>query len=161
MRILLIHGPNLNLLGKRSPEIYGDKTLADLEYLVVKQAKEQGVDVVAFQSNSEGALIDFIQAEAPKASGIIINPGALTHYGLSLLDALMDTDLPVVEVHLSDINAREKWRRKSVIKPIAQKQISGQGWQGYIEAVDALHGQGERAAQGPGDALPMTTTLPA
>jgi len=138
MRILLIHGPNLNLLGKRDPDIYGDKTLADLEYLVVKQAKEQGVDVVAFQSNSEGALIDFIQAEAPKASGIIINPGALTHYGLSLLDALMDTDLPVVEVHLSDINAREKWRRKSVIKPIAQKQISGQGWQGYIEAVDAL-----------------------
>ena len=138
MRILLIHGPNLNLLGKRDPDIYGDKTLADLEYLVVKQAKEQGVDVVAFQSNSEGALIDFIQAEAPKASGIIINPGALTHYGLSLLDALIDTDLPVVEVHLSDINAREKWRRKSVIKPIAQKQISGQGWQGYIEAVDTL-----------------------
>lgn len=138
MRILLIHGPNLNLLGKRDPEIYGDKTLADLEYLVVKRAKEQGVDVVAFQSNSEGTLIDFIQAEAPKAAGIIINPGALTHYGLSLLDALIDADLPVVEVHLSDINAREKWRRKSVIKAIAQKQISGKGWQGYVDAVDAL-----------------------
>ena len=138
MRILLIHGPNLNLLGKRDPEIYGDKTLADLEYLVVKQAKERGVDVVAFQSNSEGALIDFIQAEAPKAEGVIINPGALTHYGLSLLDALIDADIPVIEVHLSDINSREKWRRKSVIKPIAQKQISGQGWQGYIDAVDIL-----------------------
>lgn len=138
MRILLIHGPNLNLLGKRDPEIYGDKTLADLEYLVVKRAKEQGVDVVAFQSNSEGTLIDFIQSEAPKAAGIIINPGALTHYGLSLLDALIDAGLPVVEVHLSDINAREKWRRKSVIKPVAQKQISGKGWQGYIDAVDAL-----------------------
>jgi 3-dehydroquinate dehydratase-2 len=138
MRILLIHGPNLNMLGKRDPEIYGDRTLADLEYLVVKRAKEQGADVVAFQSNSEGALIDFIQAEAPKADGIIINPGALTHYGLSLLDALIDTGLPVIEVHLSDINAREKWRRKSVIKPIAQKQISGRGWQGYIDAVDAL-----------------------
>jgi 3-dehydroquinate dehydratase-2 len=138
MRILLIHGPNLNLLGKRDPEIYGDKTLADLEYLVVKRAKEQGVDVVAFQSNSEGALIDFIQAEAPKAEGIIINPGALTHYGLSLLDALIDTDLPVIEVHLSDINSREKWRHKSVVKPIVQKQISGQGWQGYIDAVDTL-----------------------
>lgn len=138
MRILLIHGPNLNLLGKRDPAVYGDKTLADLEYLVVKRAKEHGVDVVAFQSNSEGALIDFIQAEAPKAAGIIINPGALTHYGLSLLDALIDADLPVVEVHLSDINAREKWRRKSVIKPIAQRQISGQGWQGYMQAVDTL-----------------------
>jgi 3-dehydroquinate dehydratase-2 len=138
MRILLIHGPNLNLLGKRDPEIYGDKTLADLEYMVVKRAKEQGVDVVAFQSNSEGALIDFIQSEAPKASGIIINPGALTHYGLSLLDALIDADLPVIEVHLSDINSREKWRRKSVIKPVTQKQISGQGWQGYIDAVDTL-----------------------
>lgn len=138
MRILLIHGPNLNMLGKRDPEVYGDKTLADLEYLVVKRAKEQGFDVLAFQSNSEGALIDFIQAEAPKASGIIVNPGALTHYGLSLLDALIDTELPVVEVHLSDINAREKWRKKSVIKPIAQKQISGRGWQGYIDAVDVL-----------------------
>ena len=94
--------------------------------------------MVAFQSNSEGALIDFIQAEAPKADGIIVNPGALTHYGLSLLDALIDADLPVIEVHLSDINAREKWRRKSVIKPIAKKQISGKGWQGYIDAVDIL-----------------------
>ena len=138
MRVLLIHGPNLNLLGKRDPEVYGDRTLADIEYLVVKRAKEQGADVVAFQSNSEGALIDFIQAEAPKADGIIINPGALTHYGLSLLDALIDTGLPVIEVHLSDINAREEWRKKSVIKPIAKKQISGKGWQGYIDAVDAL-----------------------
>jgi len=138
MKILLIHGPNLNMLGKRNRAIYGDKTLAELESLVVKRAQELGAEVSAFQSNSEGALIDFIQAETPKAAGIIINPGALTHYGLSLRDALEDSSLPVIEVHLSDIHAREEWRHKSVIAPIAKDQISGRGWQGYIDAVEIL-----------------------
>ncbi len=138
MKILLIHGPNLNMLGKRNRAIYGDKTLAELESLVVKRARELGAEVSAFQSNSEGALIDFIQAETPKAAGIIINPGALTHYGLSLRDALEDSSLPVIEVHLSDIHAREEWRHKSVIAPIAKDQISGQGWQGYIAALEIL-----------------------
>jgi len=138
MKILLIHGPNLNLLGKRDRAIYGDKTLAEIESLVGKRAQELGAEVLTFQSNSEGALIDFIQAESPEAAGIIINPGALTHYGLSLSDALADSALPVIEVHLSNIYAREEWRRKSVIAPIALAQICGRGWQGYIDAVEIL-----------------------
>lgn len=138
MKILLIHGPNLNMLGKRDRAIYGDQTLAEIESLVVKRAQELGAEVSAFQSNSEGTLIDFIQAETPKAAGIIINPGALTHYGLSLRDALEDSALPVIEVHLSNIHAREKWRRKSVITPIARAQISGKGVQGYSDALEIL-----------------------
>ena len=138
MKILLIHGPNLNMLGKRDRAIYGDKTLAELESLVKEKAQELGADVLTFQSNSEGRLIDFIQAESPEAEGIIINPGALTHYGLSLSDALADSALPVIEVHLSNIHAREEWRHKSVIAPIARGQICGRGWQGYINAVEIL-----------------------
>ena len=138
MKLLLIHGPNLNMLGKRNRDLYGDKTLAELETIVTKRARELGVLTNVYQSNHEGALIDFIQNEAPKADGIIINPGALTHYGLSLRDALDDSNLPVVEVHLSNIHAREKWRRKSVIEDLAKTQISGLGWQGYVDAVDYL-----------------------
>jgi 3-dehydroquinate dehydratase-2 len=138
MKILLIHGPNLNMLGKRNRAIYGDQTLEELESMVVKRARELGAEILAFQSNSEGALIDFIQAEAPEAAGIIVNPGALTHYGLSLRDALEDSALPVIEVHLSDIHAREEWRQKSVIEPIAGKQLSGKGRQGYIDALEIL-----------------------
>jgi 3-dehydroquinate dehydratase-2 len=141
MKILLVNGPNLNLLGKRDKSIYGDKTLSEIESILKKEAKSLGADVVSFQSNSEGALIDFIQKNSPRADGIIINPGALTHYGLSLRDALVDSGLPVVEVHLSNIYAREKWRAKSVIKPIAKGQISGSGWQGYLEALRILVGK--------------------
>ena len=140
MKILLINGPNLNLLGKRDKSIYGDKTLSDIERLVKKEAKSLEADVVSFQSNSEGGLIDFIQKNSPRADGIIINPGALTHYGLSLRDALVDSSLPVIEVHISNIYAREKWRAKSVITPIAKEQISGSGWQGYIKALRILVG---------------------
>jgi 3-dehydroquinate dehydratase-2 len=128
-------------------EIYGSKTLADINSLLKKQGEELGVEVVAFQSNSEGALIDFIQQEASQASGIIINPGALTHYGLSLREALADTHIPVVEVHLSNIYAREEWRSQSVIAPIAKGQISGLGWRSYLAAlhslVDELNEKGE------------------
>ncbi|MBA7615880.1 3-dehydroquinate dehydratase [subsurface metagenome] len=126
------------MLGKRDRSIYGDQTLEELESMVVKRAQELGAEILAFQSNSEGTLIDFIQAEAPEAAGIIVNPGALTHYGLSLRDALEDSALPVIEVHLSDIHAREEWRRKSVIESITRKQISGKGRQGYIDALDIL-----------------------
>ena len=126
------------MLGKRDRAIYGDQTLAELESMVAKRAEELGAEILAFQSNSEGALIDFIQAETPEAAGVIINPGALTHYGLSLRDALEDSALPVIEVHLSDIQAREEWRQKSVIAPIARKQISGKGGQGYIDALEIL-----------------------
>src|SRR4030042_5269839 len=109
MKILLIHGPNLNMLGQRNTALYGSKTLTQINRLLSKRAAELGVEIATFQSNSAGALIDFIQAQFSKAAGIIINPGALTHYGLSLRDALEDCRLPVIAVHLSNIYARADW----------------------------------------------------
>lgn len=138
MKVLIIHGPNLNLLGKRKEKIYGKETLEEINSLLQRQAEKLGVEITSFQSNSEGVLIDFIQAESPEAEGIIINPGALTHYGLSLRDALEDANLPVIEVHLSNIYAREEWRQKSVIAPVVRGQISGLGCRGYIIALKAL-----------------------
>jgi len=148
MKVLVIHGPNLNMLGSRKPEIYGAKTLAEINSLLQKRAGELGVAIETYQSNHEGYLIDFIQKKAKRATGIIINPGALTHYGLSLRDALEDTSLPVIEVHLSDIQHREEFRKVSVIAPIARKQISGQGWQGYIAALEILVKLAKEAAHG-------------
>jgi len=141
MKILVIHGPNLNMLGKRDQSLYGCKSLAEIDCLLREQGAELGIEVSSFQSNHEGALIDFIQSESPQAAGIIINPGALTHYGLSLRDALADAGLPVIEVHLSNVHAREKFRQKSVIAPIARGQISGLGWQGYAAALRILANQ--------------------
>lgn len=138
MRILLINGPNLNALGRRDAALYGNLSLAEIDSLVQKRAGELGVEVVAFQSNSEGALIDFIQSQFGKADAIIINPGALTHYGHSLREALVDSALPVIEVHLSNIYAREEWRHQSVVAPIARGQIAGLGWRGYIAALEVL-----------------------
>jgi 3-dehydroquinate dehydratase-2 len=138
MKILVIHGPNLNMLGKREKSIYGEKTLPEIDALLKKEAKALSIDVVTFQSNHEGALVDFIQQQAKSARGIIINPGALTHYGFSLLDALVDSKLPVIEVHLSNIYSREEWRTESVIAPIAEGQISGLGWRGYVAALQIL-----------------------
>jgi 3-dehydroquinate dehydratase-2 len=112
--------------------------LAEVDALLKKQGEDLAVQVMTFQSNSEGALIDFIQEQSDSADGIIINPGALTHYGLSLRDTLADTKLPIIEVHLSNIYAREEWRAKSVIAPIAKGQISGLGWRGYIAALQIL-----------------------
>lgn len=138
MKILVIYGPNLNLLGKRDPGHYGTRTLSDINDALASKASELKVELATFQSNSEGTLIDFIQEQTDDAAGIIINPGALTHYGLSLRDALADTNLPVIEVHLSNIHAREKWRSKSVIAPIASGQIVGLGWRGFLAALDLL-----------------------
>jgi len=138
MKILIINGPNLNMLGKRDKATYGRKTLAEIDSLVKKQGEKLDAEITSFQSNSEGALVDFIQQQSSSADGIIINPGALTHYGFSLRDALADSGLPIIEVHLSNIYAREDWRAKSVIAPIAKGQISGLGWQGYIVALQAL-----------------------
>ncbi|RLC93882.1 MAG: type II 3-dehydroquinate dehydratase [Chloroflexi bacterium] len=138
MKILVIHGPNLNLLGKRNRQVYGDKTLEEVNRLLQEVAADLDIEVVTFQSNSEGALIDFIQEESPAADGIVINPGALTHYGLSLRDALADSNLPVVEVHLSNIYSREEFRQESVIAPIARGQVCGLGWRGYVVALRTL-----------------------
>ena len=141
MRILVIHGPNLNMLVKRDKAIYGEKTLDEIDALVKKEAQALSVEAVTFQSNHEGALVDFIQEQADSAHGIVINPGALTHYGLALLDALIDSKLPIIEVHLSNIYRREEWRARSVIAPITRGQISGLGWRGYIAALQVLVAQ--------------------
>lgn len=138
MKILIINGPNLNMLGKRDKATYGRKTLAEIDSLLKKQGEKLDAEITSFQSNSEGALVDFIQQQSSSADGIIINPGALTHYGFSLRDALADSGLPIIEVHLSNIYAREDWRAESVIAPIAKGQISGLGWQGYTVALQAL-----------------------
>jgi 3-dehydroquinate dehydratase-2 len=138
MKILIINGPNLNMLGKRDKATYGRKTLAEIDSLLKKQGEKLDAEITSFQSNSEGALVDFIQQQSSSADGIIINPGALTHYGFSLRDALADSGLPIIEVHLSNIYAREDWRAESVIAPIAKGQISGLGWQGYIVALQTL-----------------------
>jgi len=141
MKILVINGPNLNMLGRREKSIYGEKTLDEIDALLKNQGAALKVEIVTFQSNHEGALIDFIQEQADSADGIIINPGALTHYGFSLLDALADSKLPIIEVHLSNIYSREEWRAESVIAPIAKGQVSGLGWRGYTAALEALAGE--------------------
>ena len=138
MKILIIHGPNLNILGKRNKVLYGEKSLDEINEFIEQQAAEIDVDVTIIQANSEGDLVDFIQKEAGGSDGIIINAGALTHYGLSLRDALLDTTLPVIEVHLSNIYAREEFRQRSVIAPIAKGQVTGLGWRGYIAALRTL-----------------------
>jgi 3-dehydroquinate dehydratase-2 len=140
-RYLIINGPNLNLLGSRDPGTYGTRTLAGIEAQVASRAAELDVEVGFFQSNSEGAIIDFVQENSATARGIVINPGALTHYGYALRDALADSRLPVVEVHISNIYSREAWRQHSVVASIAQGQITGLGWRGYILALEALVAQ--------------------
>jgi 3-dehydroquinate dehydratase-2 len=137
MRILLLNGPNLGRLGKRQPEIYGTTTLAEVEAAAVAHASELGHALTAYQSNHEGALIDRIEERDYDA--IIINPGALTHYSYALHDALLGADRVVVEIHLSDIMAREAWRHVSVIEPVVSHRILGHGWRGYLEAIDYLH----------------------
>ncbi len=139
MRILLINGPNLNRLGQRDPAVYGTTTLAEIEESFTARVAERGAECVCFQSNHEGGIVDFLQSEIPNGiDGIVINPGALTHYGLSLRDALQDVGAPTVEVHLSNIHAREEFRRRSVIAPIARGQMTGFGWRAYLWALDYL-----------------------
>ena len=138
MRILLVHGPNLNLLGEREPAVYGRTTLAEIEARVAVRAAARGATVACFQSNHEGALIDFLHAERRTAAGVVINPGAYTHTSYALRDAIAAVALPCVEVHLSDIATREPWRRVSVVADVCIAQVKGKGPAGYDDALDLL-----------------------
>jgi 3-dehydroquinate dehydratase-2 len=136
--VLLLHGPNLNLLGERQPEVYGTSTLADHVATARSAAAAQGLQLEDFQSNHEGELIDAIHAARGRAAAIVINPGAFTHYSWAIHDALATFEGPVVEVHLSNPNAREPWRHTSVVAPVALGTIAGFGGQGYTLAIEAV-----------------------
>lgn len=129
--ILLVNGPNLNLLGEREPEVYGSTTLADIERLVTETCAQYGIEVRAFQSNWEGAIVDFIQEHRHQARGIIMNPGAFTHSSYAIHDCLKGVKAPTIEVHISNVHAREEWRRRSVVSPATLGQIVGLGPAGY------------------------------
>lgn len=142
VKILVVHGPNLNLLGTREPEVYGRETLADIDGQLADLGKEIGAEVLTFQSNHEGALIDRIhQAKSEGVAGILINPGGLTHTSVALRDALAGVAIPAIEVHLSNVHAREEFRRYSYISGVVVGQICGLGAQGYLLALRGLLGR--------------------
>ena len=138
MNILVLHGPNLNLLGEREPEIYGLLTLAQLNARLRRYARERGTTLRIFQDNCEGRLIDLIHANRRWADGVVLNPGAYAHYSYALRDAVAAVRVPTVEVHLSDVKRREAFRRKSVIAPVCTAVISGKGAQSYLSAIARL-----------------------
>ena len=144
MKILFVNGPNLNLLGTRQPEIYGRTTLAAVEETCRKVAREAGLDLVAFQSNHEGALIDFLQQHRD-AVGAIMNPGGLAHTSVVLRDAVVDSPFPVVEVHISDVAAREDFRRTSYLTGVTAYRVIGKGVAGYEQALRWLIEETKRA----------------
>ena len=135
MRILVLHGPNLNHLGRREPHIYGKETLAGINAKLEALATELGAELVIVQSNHEGVLIDTLHANIDKADGAIINPAGTTHYGVPLHDAIAAMPFPVIEVHLSNIAAREEWRHRSMIAPVVDGTIQGLGWRSYTAAL--------------------------
>jgi 3-dehydroquinate dehydratase-2 len=137
-RILVLHGPNLNLLGGREPDVYGTASLAEIDRRLHEWAAERGVEVRCAQFNSEGAIIDAIHAAQAWADGIVINPGAYTHSSYAIRDAIAGVGLPTVEVHLSNVDAREEFRRRSVIAPVCVGKIAGFGWRSYVLGLDAL-----------------------
>lgn len=136
--VMLLSGPNLNLLGERDPDTYGTSTLADLESMAAARAATHGLALEARQSNHEGELVELVHGARHRCAGIVVNPGALTHYGWSLHDALATFDGPVVELHLSNPAAREPWRHTSVVAPVAAGTISGFGALGYELAIDTV-----------------------
>lgn len=138
MKILVINGPNLNMLGIREPDIYGRKTYDDLLLYIKKEADKLGVAVEFYQSNHEGDIVDKIQSAYGNTDGIVINPAAYTHTSIAIPDALKAVGIPTVEVHISDINSREAFRRISYVSPVALKTIAGKGFEGYILAINEL-----------------------
>lgn len=140
MRILVIHGPNLNMLGTREVNIYGNETLETIDQRCAKLAKDLGVELETRQTNSEGEIVDLIQEAMKTCKGIVINPGAYTHYSYAIRDAIAGAKLPCVEVHLSNIYSREEFRHESVIAPVATGQIAGFGGDSYLLAIQALVG---------------------
>lgn len=141
MKIMVLNGPNLNMLGIREPEIYGNRTYSDLEAYIEDYAESKNIEVTVLQSNGEGELIDFIHHALGNYDGIIINPGAYTHYSYAIHDALASVSIPAVEVHLSNINKREDFRHQSVTAPACVGQISGFGFRGYLLAIDYFSGE--------------------
>ena len=143
MKVFVINGPNLNMLGIREPGVYGSSTYNDLVEMIKKHCAEMNVEVDFFQSNHEGDLVDYIQKAYYEADGIVINPGAYTHTSVALLDAAKAVAKPLVEVHISDVSKREDFRQVSYISLAASKRIIGHGFNGYIEAIDYLAESGE------------------
>lgn len=138
MKLLIINGPNLNMLGIREPQHYGSRTYAQLCGMIEKHCEEKGIEVEIYQSNHEGDLVDKIQSAYENADGIVINPAAYTHTSVALLDALKAVSLPAVEVHISDVDSRENFRRISYVRQACIKTVSGHGFEGYLEAIDTV-----------------------
>ncbi len=142
MKLLIVNGPNLNLLGEREPQVYGSESLKDLNNWIAQHESVQGHQLKFFQSNHEGEILDYLQGNRQWADGVVLNAGALTHYSYALADCITACQAPTVEVHISDIHKREEFRKNSVIEAVCIKQISGFGKQGYIDAIKYLESRG-------------------